>query len=336
MTPLDFALHYAARGWRVCPVEPGRKHPSIKEWQKAATTDAERITKYWGLNPTHGMCIATGYESGVFAVDIDPDHGGDDSLHALETEHGALPDTVISLTGGGGTHCLFAWPTDGREIRNNQSGRLGVGIDVRGEGGQIVVAPSVHASGRQYAWDALHDPTEGQAVTDAPEWLLDLLCTPPAPLEPRRPPRGRLADDPMPGDWWSARTDWPTELARHGWQIHSRHHDIDGSDYELWTRPGKDVRDGASASLYYRGSDVLKVFSTSCAPLQAEATYTLWGFHVAMVHGGDFEAAARAVRNDMPRTTSGDNTPIEAVNAPARTSPPCPHCGSTKTRARDV
>jgi hypothetical protein len=198
---------------------------------------------------------------------------------------------------------------------------LGVGIDVRGEGGQIVVAPTVHpASGIAYAWEIEHDPLDGIALAEPPAWLVEALTTPPGTVEPRRPPRPRVSDDPMPGEWWEARTSWPDELARRGWTLHSRHHDAQGGDYELWTRPGKTVRQGASASLYWHGSDVLKVFSSNAAPLAPEATYTLWGFEVAHAHGGDFEGAARAVRREMPGRSSMQGTP-------------CPCCGSTRTRA---
>lgn len=301
MTPLDHALFYAARGWRVHPIPPGFKYPhGHARWQENATTDAGRIGRYYTQNPDHGVCIATGRESGVFAIDIDPDHGGDDSLRALEAQYGPLPDTVESLTGGGGRHLLFAWP-DEFVIVNNQSGRLGLGIDVRGEGGQIVVAPTLHpTSGVAYAWEIEHDPFDGVAPSPAPEWLLQLLTTT-VDAEPRRPERKRLKSDPLPGDWWEAQTDWPTELGRRGWSLHSQHTDAQGGHYELWTRPGKRPDDGASASLYWQGSDVLKVFSTNAAPLVAEKTYTLWGFHVANEFGGDFEEAARAVRRAMPK-----------------------------------
>lgn len=319
MTPLDHALAYAARGWRVAPIPPGHKHPhGIPNWQTAATTDADRIGRYWSQNPDHGVCIVTGPESGVWALDVDPDHGGDDSLRALVATHGELPDTVQSLTGGGGTHYLFAWPDDGREIRNNQSGLLGVGLDVRGIGGQIVVAPTVHPStGVRYAWEVEHDPFDGVTPQQAPVWLLDLLTAPAPAHDPLRPPRKRLGGDPMPGDWWEAQTSWPDELARRGWTLHSRHHDAQGGDYELWTRPGKSPKDGASASLYWRGSDVLKVFSTNAQPLEPERTYSLWGFHVAHEYGGDFEAGARAVRATMPATSPspGSSTPAGTVTA---------------------
>lgn len=331
MTTLDFALHYGARGWRIHPLPPMAKYPvGAPKWQENATTDADRIRKYYSLNPDHGVCIATGQESGIFAVDIDPDHGGDDSLRALEAKYGELPDTVESLTGGGGRHLLFAWPDDG-EIRNSASGVLGVGIDVRGTGGQIVAAPSIHPNGTPYAWEVMHDPLDGQGVAQAPTWLLELLQAPIGATEPRRPERKRLTGDPLPGDWWEAQTSWPAELARHGWALHSQHTDAQGGYYEMWTRPGKTVREGASASLYWQGSDVLKVFTSSAVPLEAERTYTLWGFHVAYEHGGDFEAAARAVRATMPRATTS-----EVAAPPRRTPRPCPHCGSTNTTEKST
>jgi hypothetical protein len=68
-------------------------------------------------------------------------HGGDESLAELVREHGELPATVEALTGGGGRH-LFS--RTGGTIRNRSNMRPG--IDVRGDGGYIVVAPSNHAS----------------------------------------------------------------------------------------------------------------------------------------------------------------------------------------------
>ena len=118
------------------------RHPQLGSSGPPPTRQASAATGR--RTPAHGVCIATGAESGLWALDIDPGHGGDDSLRALEAVHGDLPDTVQSLTGGGGVHHLFAWPDDGREILNNQSGRAGAGIDVRGVGGQVVVAPTIH------------------------------------------------------------------------------------------------------------------------------------------------------------------------------------------------
>jgi len=51
----------------------------------------------------------------------------------------------------------------------NSAGELGSGLDVKGEGGAIVVAPSLHAGGRRYRW------RNGAPIEDAPEWFLRLL-----------------------------------------------------------------------------------------------------------------------------------------------------------------
>lgn len=312
LTPLDHALYYASRGWRVVPIEPGYKYPkNIPDWQDKATTDEGRIRRYWTLNPTHGVGIATGPETGLFVVDIDPDDGGDDSLQVLEQAHGALPDTIEAITGGGGRHLVFAWPDTG-EIRNSASGVLGAGIDVRGVGGQFVVAPTIHPNGTPYAWEIEHDPFDGVAAAQAPDWLLELLQRPVGITEPRRAPIVREKVGTLPGDEWAATTTWADQLTAVGATLHSAHHDTTGNYYELWTRPGKTVRDGASASLYYGGSDVLKVFTSNWAPLRAESTYTLWGFHVETEHGGDFAAAASQQRWKMTAANGTANVVTKA------------------------
>jgi hypothetical protein len=154
VTPLDAALDYAARGWRVIPVPNGEKFPrGFPNWQTAGTTDTATITTWWTTNPDHGVGILTGPESGIFVIDIDVADGkaGDDTLHDLEAIHGQLPATATVRTGSGGLHLYFTWP-DGTDIRNSASGALGPGIDVRGAGGFVVAPPSVHPNGHPYQW----------------------------------------------------------------------------------------------------------------------------------------------------------------------------------------
>ncbi len=304
LSTLEHALAYAARGWRVVPIPAGQKYPAHKDWPTIATTNPERITNWWSRHDD-GIGIVTGAESGLFILDIDPRSGGDDSLQALEQRHGALPDTVESITGSGGRHLLFAWPTTGG-IRNSASGVLGVGIDVRGEGGQFVAPPSVHANGQRYAWEIMHDPLDGVTVADAPAWLLELLTQPPR-IRPARRDRGELGLDPTPGDVFEASTSWPELLEPDGWRHHSTHTDATGAEYELWTRPGKP--DGVSASLYWGGSDVLKVFTSSVPYLHAEETYTRFGYLAARGHGGDHSEAARALRRAMNAATAPPTPP---------------------------
>lgn len=186
------ALEYAARGWPVLPCHsaPGGKcscdkfpcgtanrkagkHPRTLNGVKDATTDVNQITawamRYSGCN----WAVATGPESGIFALDVDGATGRA-SLAVLETQYGPLPTTLVSLTGraDGGEHRVFRYPV-GRMIRcdsGNNGGKLGKGLDVRGAGGYVIVYPSIHASGNHYTWQTPDVP-----IADAPNWLLDLL-----------------------------------------------------------------------------------------------------------------------------------------------------------------
>ncbi len=87
----------------------------------------------------------------VGALDVDPRHAGDQALAALEAEHGPLPRSLRTVTGGGGAHILFAWPDDGSTVTNANG--LPPGLDTRGEGGLIVLPPTRHASGDRYRWE---------------------------------------------------------------------------------------------------------------------------------------------------------------------------------------
>lgn len=195
---LEAALSYARRGWRVVPlhnpVEDGRcscgsfkgpcyldqktgvihgspaKHPRTKNGLLDATTDEATIRRWWATFPLANVGIATGAESGLFVLDIDSRHGGEDTLTAMREEYGPLPQTVTALTGAG-EHRLFTHP--GFPVRTS-AGKLGEGLDTRGDGGYIVATPSLHISGRLYAWEGSGDPDE-IPLSPAPAWLYDLL-----------------------------------------------------------------------------------------------------------------------------------------------------------------
>ena len=77
---------------------------------------------------------------GLLVLDVDPGSGGPESLAALERSYDPLPRTTRSRTGGGGVHVFFRYPAE-KEVRNS-AGWLGLGLDVRGEGGYVVVPPS--------------------------------------------------------------------------------------------------------------------------------------------------------------------------------------------------
>ena len=164
---LEAALGYLKQGWAVVPAGERAKRPIIR-WQhfQHEMPTEKQLTGWYERWPKANLAVVTGEISGIIVVDIDPKHGGAESLVAMEARHGALPETVESVTGGGGRHVYFAYP--GREVRNRVG--LAPGIDMRGDGGCIIVPPSVHPSGKRYRWKPGHAP--GQVdLAPLPVWL---------------------------------------------------------------------------------------------------------------------------------------------------------------------
>ncbi len=298
--PWAAAVDYAARGWRVIPIKPGGKFPAgFKEWQKIATTDPTVIEGWWnGTHQGYGVGIVAGRESGVWVLDVDIANGkaGDQTLAALEDVHGALPSTLTAVTGSGGQHLFFRYPTDGRIITNAND--LPEGLDVRGDGGFVVAAPSIHpVTGRAYEWDEDWEPWQETAVVDAPEWLLELVVvTAAAPTSAPLAGLGAVHGD-SPADRWSAAHDWAEILSPHGWTLQG----TIGTERQ-WTRPGKDGKDGISATTFHGTADTLKVFSSSVPGLTAEEHYTKQGFIAAMSFSGDHTAAAAWMKGELDGT----------------------------------
>ena len=172
---LDAALRYARLGWRVIPLRPRDKRPLLADWQNKATCDPLTVKGWWRRWPDANIGIATGVGSGVFVLDVDGKNGGFDALEALEDSNGLLPITATALTGGGGRHYYFRLPK-GYAIRNNV-GKLGAGLDVRGDGGYVAAPPSVHPNGKIYIWLDEQDPW-AQPLAPAPDWLLRLIAQP--------------------------------------------------------------------------------------------------------------------------------------------------------------
>ena len=192
---LDAALYLARHGAKVFPLHGVRedstgtlvctcgkigcrdagKHPMAKLAPRGlinATTTEPIVRAWFTAAPFANIGMATGK---TVVLDVDPRHGGDASLDALEAEHGPLPATTRALTGGGGQHILFRTPV-GIEIRNSagDQGGLAPGLDIRGTGGYIVAPPSRHASGRYYAWSVDHHPDEVPPA-EMPTWLVRAL-----------------------------------------------------------------------------------------------------------------------------------------------------------------
>jgi hypothetical protein len=133
------------------------------------------IRRWWAQWPTANVAIRAGADSGIVVIDIDPPHGGDDSLAGLLRQHGSLPVCRTVRTGSGGRHFYFSHP--GIAVPNDTGRRLGPGIDIRGDGGYVIAPPSLHTSGGRYTVAA-----HGGKLPPPPDWLIELLKRP----EPQR------------------------------------------------------------------------------------------------------------------------------------------------------
>ncbi len=162
---IDYALKYAALGWPVLPLHsiteratctcgktnctsPG-KHPRLMNGLKGATKDKSILYDWFKKWPMANIGIVTGAESGVFVVDVDPRHGGNDSLDCMQSELGHIPNDVLQVTGSGGSHIFLKYA--GAECRSTTN--FYPGIDLRGDGGYVVVEPSNHMTGGSYFFD---------------------------------------------------------------------------------------------------------------------------------------------------------------------------------------
>jgi uncharacterized protein (DUF927 family) len=113
--------------------------------------------------------MPTGAASGLLAVDVDPRNGGDSSLDELQAKHGQLPKTAEQITGGGGRHIVY------RHRGGSVPKNLAHGIDLKGDGGYIVLAPSIHASGNRYQWDGVDGAKAILDPAEPPRWLVEYI-----------------------------------------------------------------------------------------------------------------------------------------------------------------
>ncbi len=173
---------------------PG-KHPRTPNGLDDATMDVDLIRSWWTRWPLANIGIPTGAAIGLWVLDIDGDIGKA-SLAELENTHGTLPRTMTTHTGSGGLHLWWLMPAD-RDVRNNAA-KVAPKIDVRGTGGYVVGAPSLHRSGQRYRLDADLD-----RPVAAPAWLLDLA----APL-PKPKPKAR------DHEWEPVATPWDPDENR--------------------------------------------------------------------------------------------------------------------------
>ena len=197
---IDWALFYAGQGIAVLPLHsihlgrctcekdcasPG-KHPIyapgvLENGVKGASKDVSKIRRWWERWPTANIGLATGRQSDLFVIDVDGKQG-ERSLKRLQRRYGKLPKTLIAQTGNG-AHVFFR--SGGREIKNH----VGIvpGVDIRGCGGYVVAAPSLHISGKRYRFST------DAPIAEPPRWVVQMLQS-----EKKTKPKQQHYDRPKP------------------------------------------------------------------------------------------------------------------------------------------
>jgi len=160
---LDAALLYIGQGFKVFPVKPDKK-PLTPHGLKDATQTKAGVKEYWTRRPNAGIALVT---DGLMVLDFDAKSGGLESKAAMEAKYGLLSQTRTHRTGGGGEHWIYRNP-DGANVRSTVEFAGYQGVDLRANGGYIVVPPSSHQSGGRY------EVIDGSEIATAPSWLTDL------------------------------------------------------------------------------------------------------------------------------------------------------------------
>lgn len=322
-TILGHALSWHSLGYTPLPVRTdGSKAPAVNwsSWQHAQA-DAATVVDWFTNHDTEGLGIVCGGPASLEMFELEGravDEGLLEQLTQAMVDHDAgdlwarIEGGYLEHTPSGGLH--FHWRvSDGPALPNRKLARrpatadeaaagqrIQVLIETRGQNGFTVVAPSsgrTHPSGQ--SWAAIAGSPAGiPAITTAERDLIHAVASTLDQMPVRDPGRAdghvRAPHDSAvglrPGDDYNERGDWDV-LARNGWQIH--HRGAAGSIY--WTRPGKPLAEGPSATTgRAQDADRFYCFTTS-TEFEPEQPYSRLGVLAVLEHGGDYGAAAKAL-----------------------------------------
>lgn len=304
------AINYLNAGLCILPAIPSEKRPAIgawKQYQKRLPTERQVCT--WFADST-ATCILTGAVSGhLELIDFDGESELFDRWQVMVASQ--LPDLVARLvierSQSGGRHVVYrcqesipgnqklaqrtiavesAEPVmiaGKRYVPRRTNGRFEITvtlIETRGEGGLFLCDPTPGYQLEQGSFVSLPVLTASERSV-----LIEAACA----LTETVPPPARvptsLTGEGRPGDDFNERGDVRQLLERHGWQR------VRGGENEYWRRPGKEH--GWSASLR---NNQLFVFSSNAVPFEPERAYGPFSVYALLEHGGDFAAAATALR----------------------------------------
>ncbi len=165
------ALRLAALGYPVFPCHQD-KTPMVSGGFKAATTKVATINNWFLDHPgcdysQRNLAVPT---AGLVVIDIDPVDGHTNHWPHAEQSYELTKARVAVQTPRGGHHIWYRLPV-GKQWKCSQS-KLAPGVDVKTDGGYVLVPPSKTADG-EYTWMVDQELTEPiSELTEPPEWLI--------------------------------------------------------------------------------------------------------------------------------------------------------------------
>jgi putative DNA primase/helicase len=359
VTLLDAALAWHRAGCSVIPVRTdGTKMPAVtwKAYQEQPASEAV-VTEWFTSGRYDGIGVICGAVSGHLELFEVEGRAVIETLPAFrdamrDNGHGDLWDRLnggfLEQSPSGGMHWLFRVdggarrnlklarrPATADELAQDPADKVKVLLETRGEGGYVVVAPSAgrtHPTGK--AWTMLvGSPAAIPTITvderDALHAIASMFDLMPAsePIQPRLNMPGDIPGGTRPGDDFNQRGSWDDILTPQGW-TKTKHF---GGNCYGWVRPGKNTRDGISATTGRNDGDNLFVFSSS-TEFDTERPYSKFSAYALLEWNGDYSSAAKQLRADgygdqpppitPPRQTLAavDGTAVRVVEpiAPAR------------------
>jgi len=337
------AQAYLDAGLCVLPARLAEKRPAVGAWrqyQRRLPTQAELDA--WFANDRDALCIVAGEVSGKAEL-IDFDNRGElfdrwcEKVRAAKP--GLLERLVLSKTQNDGRHAAYRYEADvcgnlKLAQRCDEDGQISTLIETRGEGGLFLCAPT---EGYELLQGDLADlpvlTAEERDILLHAAWELNEYIPPavngPPPTAARGPTSapvakgaassavGPTATGLRPGDDFNARGDVRATLAQHGW-VRTRE-----GENEYWRRPGKET--GMSATLKECSNGwAFYVFSSNAAPFEAGESYSPFAVYTLLEHGGDWELAARALREQGYGSDPPDDGDVDLSGILANLPPTIP------------
>lgn len=200
----EAAARFAAVGVPVFPCVPGSKRPLVEHGFHDATDEDRQVGLWWRRWPAANIGVPTGSASGVEVVDVDRKAAGSGFAAFERARRAGLAGGWLALvrTPSGGMHAYYPADPD-RPQPSWQAARARV--DFRGEGGYVVVPPSMidGPNGRRTRYVVIGGPQPAPVPVDAGA-LRDLLDPRSAPI-PRPHAAVTSADAERLAAWVAAR-----------------------------------------------------------------------------------------------------------------------------------